>query len=341
MRFCTKSIVLAAAVVAPWSASTTQAQEPYKGKQIRMVVGSGAGGGYDAYARALARFLPKYIPGSPSVITQNMPGASGMAATNWGYAVAPKDGTVIVSTYNALLLEPLFGNKAAEYDALKYEWVGSISKQQQICMTWHTSPVKTIEQAREREVIVSATGSTGNSFTLPKVVNAMLNTRFKVIGGYSTTEARLAVERGESEGICGLSWSTLKASNPDWVNNKRLNVLLQTGTTAQAELPNVPLLYNAVSKPEDKLLLDLLFVPEDMGRPFVMPPGSPKEMVTTIRRAFDAVMKDPGFIAEAEKSMLEIDPVRGEEMQQLLQRAYATPKPIVEKAAELLGGASR
>lgn len=341
MRFCIKTLLLAAAVVTPLGTDNAHAQESYKGKQIRMVVGSGAGGGYDAYARALARFLPKYIPGAPSVITQNMPGASGMAATNWGYAVAPKDGTVIVSTYNALLLEPLFGNKAAEYDALKYEWVGSISKQQQICMTWHTSPVKTIEQARDREVIVSATGSTGNSFTLPKVVNTMLNTRFKVIGGYSTTEARLAVERGEAEGICGLSWSTLKASNPDWVNNKRMNVLLQTGTTVQAELPNVPLLYNLVSKPEDKQLLDLLFVPEDMGRPFVMPPGSPKEMVTTIRRAFDAVMKDPGFIAEAEKTLLEIDPVTGEEMQRLLQRAYATPKPIVEKAAELLGGAAR
>jgi tripartite-type tricarboxylate transporter receptor subunit TctC len=313
------------------------AEQYYKGKQLRMVIGSGAGGGYDAYARVLSRHMAAHIPGKPNIVDQNMPGASGMAATNWGFKVAPKDGTVIVATYNALLLEPLFGNKAADYDVLQYQWIGSISKQQNICMTWHTSPIKTIEQAKEREIVVSATGATGNSATLPKIVNAMLGTKFKVVGGYSTTESRLAVERGEAEGICGLSWSTLKASNPDWVQNNRMNVLLQTGMKPQAELPKVPLLYDKVTDADDKKILDLLFVSEDMGRPFVMPPGTPGYLVTAIRRAFDATMTDPAFIAEAEKAKLEIDPVTGEEMTTLLRNAYGTPKSLIDKAAELMG----
>lgn len=204
-------------------------------------------------------------------------------------------------------------------------------------MTWHTSPIKTIEQARDREVVVSATGATGNSATVPKIVNAMLGTKFKVVGGYSTTESRLAVERGEAEGICGLSWSTLKASNPDWVQNNRMNILLQTGEKAQAELPKVPLLYDKVTDADDKKILELLFVPEDMGRPFAMPPGTPSHIVTAVRRAFDATMTDKAFLAEAEKTKLEVDPVTGEEMAKLLKRAYGTPKSLVVKAADLMG----
>jgi tripartite-type tricarboxylate transporter receptor subunit TctC len=335
IRHLSACALIATAVLA---SAPSEAQDAlYKGKQVRMVIGSGAGGGYDTYARVLSRHMPKHLAGKPSFVDQNMPGASGMAATNWAYSVAPKDGTVILSTYNALLLEPLFGNKSANYDPRQYEWIGSISKQQNICMTWHTSPVKTIEQAKEREIVVAATGATGNAATLPKIVNAMLGTKFKVVGGYETTESRLAVERGEAEGICGLSWSTLKASNPDWVKNNRMNIMLQTGATAQAELPKVPLLLDKVTDPNDKKLLELLFVPEDMGRPFVMPPGTPKPMVTAMRRAFDATMKDKAFLAESDKAQMEVDPVSGEQMERMLKSAYDTPPALVDKAADLMG----
>ena len=320
------------------AASPALAQDPfYKGKQVRMVIASGAGGGYDTYARVLSRHLANNIPGKPAIVDQNMPGASGMAATNWGYKVAPKDGLTIVATYNALLLEPMFGNKSAQYNPRELEWIGSIGKQQNICMTWHTSPIKTIEQAKEREVVVAATGATGNAATLPKIVNALVGTKFKVIGGYETTESRLAVERGEVEGICGLSWSTLKASNPEWTQNKRMNIMLQTGDTRQAELPDVPLLGEKVTNPADKKLLDILTVPEDMGRPFFMAPGTPKDLVTIMRRAFDATMKDKAFLAEAEKSFLEVDPLTGEQMQKSITDAYRADKATIDRIGELMG----
>ena len=309
----------------------------YKGKQIRMVIASGAGGGYDAYARTLTRFLEKHIPGNPTIVNQNMPGASGMQAMNWAYAAAPKDGTVILATYNALLAEQLYGNPAVQYDTLKFEMVGSFSKQQNICVTWHTSPIKTIQQAKEREVIVSSTGATGNSATMPKILNAVLGTKFKVVLGYGTTEARLAVERGEAEGICGLSWPTLKASNPDWVKNDRINILVQTGAKPQSDLPKVPVLLDLVTNPDDKAIIKLLSFPEEMGRPFVMPPGTPKDMVAAVRQGFDAALKDPQLAEEAERQLLEIDPVTGPEMERIIREAYATPKELVRRAAQLTG----
>src|SRR5262249_19147069 len=304
--------LLAAYVGILASGGNGAAQAPvYAGKQIRMVVASGAGGGYDTYARFLARHMSKYIPGNPAIINQNMPGAAGMTATNWAYTVAPRDGTIILATYNALMAEPLYGNPAARFDPLKLESVGSISKQQNICATAHTSPTKTIEHAKTREVTVAATGATGNSATLPKILNTVLGTKFKVVIGYSTTESRLAVERGEADGVCGLSWSTLKASNPDWVVHNRINVLIQTGAKPRAALATVPLLIDRVANPEDKRAIELISFPEEIGRPFVMPPGTPKEIVFVLRRAFDATMKDPGFLAESEKALLEVDPVTG------------------------------
>jgi tripartite-type tricarboxylate transporter receptor subunit TctC len=310
----------------------------YEGKTVRMIIPAGAGGGYDTYARVLAGHLGNHLPGKPNIINQNMPGASGMIATNWGASeAAPKDGSVIVATYNGLLLEPLFGNEKAKFDPRKFEWIGSIGKQQQICVTWHTSPIKSIDQAKQREIIVSATGATGNAATMPKMLNTMLGTKFKVVTGYTTPESRLAVERGEAEGICGLSYSTLKASNPDWILNKRINVLVQTGATAQAGLESVPLLINLVSDGDTKKVLEVLAAPEEMGRPFFMPAGTPKPYVEAMRKAFDATLKDPDFLAEAEKARLEVDPLTGVQMENLLKSAYETPKPLVEQASKLKG----
>jgi len=310
----------------------------YAGKQIRMVIGSGAGGGYDVYARFLARHLPRHIPGNPAIVSQNMPAASGLAATNWAYSpAAPRDGTVIVATYNALLDDPLYGSPVARFDPLKFESVGSIAKQQTVCATWYLNKVKTIAQARQQEVTVSATGSSGDRATMPRILNALLGTKFKVINGYGTTESMIAVERGEVDGMCGVSWSTLKVSNPDWVQKNRLNVMVQAGTRPQPGLPDVPLVIDLASNPEDRALIELLFFPQEMGRPFIMPPDTPKELVNIIRRAFDATMKDPAFLAEAQKSMFDVDPLTGEEMEQILRRAYATPKELVQRAAEFNG----
>jgi tripartite-type tricarboxylate transporter receptor subunit TctC len=337
---CVHTFGLMAAMMAGGGPAAAESAGP-AGKQIRMVIAAGAGGGYDTYARVLARHIGRHIPGNPTIVSQNMPGAAGLTATNWTYSVAPKDGTVILATYNSLLAEPLYGNAAARYDVLKLESVGSIGKQQNICATWHTSKIKDIEQAKSNEVIVTATGATGDSASMPKILNAVLGTKFKVIIGYSTTESRLAVERGEADGVCGLSWSTLKASNPDWIQNNRINVLVQTGVKPQPDLPKVPVLLDLVANADDKKVIELLSFPQEMGRPFFMPPDTPKEMVTAVRRAFDATLRDPAFITEAERALLEIDPLTGEEMEQIMRRAYATPKPIVQKAMEFNGSGAQ
>jgi tripartite-type tricarboxylate transporter receptor subunit TctC len=313
----------------------------YAGKQIRMVIASGAGGGYDAYARILALHLSRHIPGNPSIIDQNMPSAAGMQATNWAYTAAPKDGTVILATYNSLLAEPLYGNPAARFDPLKFETVGSISRQQNICATWHTSPVRTLDQAKTREVIVTATGAASDTAIMPKILNTVLGTRFKIVMGYSTTEQRLAVERGEAEGVCGLSWSTLKASSPDWARRDRINVLVQTGKAPLADLSDVPVLIDLVASPQDKRVIELLSFPQELGRPFLMPPDTPKVLVSAVRRAFDETLRDPLFLADAEKALLEVNPASGEAMEQALKEAYATPKELVRRAAELNGSLAR
>jgi tripartite-type tricarboxylate transporter receptor subunit TctC len=333
------STVLIGAVAGIFLAGAAAAQTAsYEGKTLRMIIPSGAGGGYDTYARVLSAHLEKHLPGKPTIINQNMPGASGMIAANWAASeAAPKDGSVIAATYNALLVEPLFNNPAAKYDPRKFEWIGSIGKQQQICVSWHSSPIKSIEQAKEREVIVSATGVTGNSATMPKMLNAMLGTKFKVVTGYSTPESRLAVERGEAEGICGLSYATLKASNPDWIVNNRINVLVQTGGTPQAGLEKVPLLINLVPDAESKKVLEMLAFPEEVGRPFFMPAGTPKHYVEAMRKAFDATLKDPAFLAEAEKARLEVDPVSGAEIEKMIVKAYEAPKALIERASKLKG----
>ena len=326
------------------TASGAMAQAPdalFRGKQIKMVISSGPGGGYDAYARVLARFLDKYLPGQPAIVNQQMPGAAGMLATNWTYNVAPRDGTVLLATYNALIPEPLFGNPAVQFDPLKFEWIGSIGKQQNVCVVWHASAIRSIEDAKQREVTVASTGATGYSATMPLILNALLGTKFKIVIGYATQEARMAVERGEAEGICGLSWSTLMASNPDWILNGRVRALLQTGSKPRPDLKDVPLLVEQVKTPEDRKVVELISFSEDLGRPFVMPPGTPKPLVLAMRRAFDAVMKDPGFLEEAKKAMMEVDPVTGEEMEEIIRRNYAAPKDLVRKAAALLASPAK
>jgi tripartite-type tricarboxylate transporter receptor subunit TctC len=336
---CFVSALAIAASAAIFTTGAAAAQGvSYEGKTLRMIIPSGAGGGYDAYARAIAAHIADHLPGKPAIVNQNMPGASGMIAVNWSATDnAPKDGSVLIATYNSLLLEPLFNNPQAKYDPRKFEWIGSIGKQQQICLTWHTSPIKTIEQAKAREVVVSATGATGNTATIPKMLNTLLGTKFKVVTGYTTTEARLAVERGEAEGACGHSYSTLKASNPDWIINKRINVLMQTGATAQHGLEDVPLLVDLVSNPDQKKVLGLLAYPEEMGRPFYMPAGTPKDYVAAMRKAFDETMKDPAFLADADRARLEIEPVSGANMDKMIKTAFETPKPLIEEAAKFKG----
>jgi tripartite-type tricarboxylate transporter receptor subunit TctC len=309
----------------------------YKSHPITMLVGSGAGGGYDVYARTFARFWTPHIPGHPDIIPKNMPAAAGLAAASTLYHSADRDGSVIGAFTNGAAMDPLFGNPGAHYDPLQFKWLGSIGKLENVCATWHTSPVKTIAAARERQLIVAAAGATSNTAIVPKMLNALIGTKFKVIAGYDPGSGlTMAVESGEAEGICGLSWSTVKASRPRWVNDHLLNVIVQLGLRKLRELADVPSALDLVADPQNKQVMELILMRQEAGRPFAAPPGTPADRVAALRRAFAETLKDPAFIAEAEKTQLEIDPMTGEQIEQMLAKAYAAPKPIVQRAAALV-----
>jgi tripartite-type tricarboxylate transporter receptor subunit TctC len=295
------------------------------------------GGGYDAYFRAFARHAVRHIPGNPSIVPKNLPAASGLAAANTLYTTADRDGSIIGAFPNNIPMDPLFGNPGARFDAQKLNWLGSIGKLENVCATWFTSPIKTIAQAREREVIVAAAAATSNSAIMPRVLNTLLGTRFKTVSGYDPGSGlTLALEGGETEGICGLSWSTMKASRPHWISDHKLNVIVQVGLSKLPELADVPNAIDLIADPVKKRVLELILIRQEFGRPMAAPPGVPADRLAALRQAFDDTMKDPEFLAEAQQIQLEIDPLSAADIDKLLVTAYGTPQPIVRQAADLI-----
>jgi tripartite-type tricarboxylate transporter receptor subunit TctC len=323
------------AVVALGSSESAVAATPfYQSRQMVMLVASGAGGGYDIYARTLARTIGKYIPGSPAIVPKNVPGAGGLIAANGLYNSTAPDGLTFAALTNGAAMDPLFGETAARFDGRKFNWIGSIGKLENICVT-RQGAITRIEQARASEVTVAASGATGNSAIMPKIINRFLGTKFKVIGGYAEgSGVTLALERGEVDGVCGMSYSTLKTTHPDWFRDHRVNVILQIGLNKLKDLPSVPSALDLVTG-HDRDVLELILIRQEMGRPFALPPGVPADRVTALRRAFDATLRDTAFLAEAEKLSLEIDPLTGEQISALLQKAYSAPKPVLAEAAAL------
>jgi tripartite-type tricarboxylate transporter receptor subunit TctC len=334
------SLLATSLLAASLLAAAARAQTPegfFKGRQITFLVGAGAGGGYDAYFRTFARYVVHHIPGAPTIVPKNMPAASGLAAANTLYTSADRDGATIGAFPNNIPMDTLFGNPGARYDAQKLNWLGSIGKLENVCATWITSPIKTIAQAREREVIVAAAAATSNSAIMPKVLNALLGTRFKIVGGYDPGSGMtLALESGETEGVCGLSWSTIKAARPHWISDHKLNVLVQLGLAKLPELPDVPAALDLVTDPVNKQVLELILIRQEIGRPVAAPPGVPADRLELLRQAFDATMKDPEFLAEAAKLQLEIEPLSAREIDGLLANAFASPPSIVRQAAALI-----
>jgi tripartite-type tricarboxylate transporter receptor subunit TctC len=309
----------------------------YKSNPITMLVGSGAGGGYDVYARTFARFWTNHIPGHPNIIPKNMPAAAGLAAASTLYNGSQRDGSVVGAFTNGAAMDPLFGNPGAHYDALQFNWLGSIGKLENVCFSWHLSPVKTVADARSRDVIVAAAGATSNSAIVPKMLNTLIGTRFKVVSGYDPSSGlTMAVERGEADGICGLSWSTIKASRPHWIADNLINVFVQVGLAKLHDLPDVPSALDLVEDAQSRQVLELILIRQEAGRPFAAPPGTPGDRVAALGKAFDDTLTDPDFIAEAAKAQLEIEPMNGAAIAKMLARAYAAPKDIVERAAALV-----
>jgi tripartite-type tricarboxylate transporter receptor subunit TctC len=328
------SIVLVLLAGAP--ASAQPAADFYKGKEITMIIASNAGGGYDTYARTLARHIVDHIPGHPVIVPKNMPGAGGLVGASALYHDAAPDGLTFAALTNGIALDPLFKKFPGRFDALKFGWLGSIGKLMNVCVTWHTSPVKTIQQAMRHEVVVSASGATSNSVMMPKILNALLGTKFKVVTGYADPEVTLAMERGEVEGVCGLSYTTLKATRPEWFRDRKINILLQIGMEKFPDLPGVPSALDLISDPDFKPVLELILVRQEMGRPFALPPGVPPDRAALLQRAFDETMADPAFLADAKRLQMEVDPLTGAAVAALVKKAYGAPKDVIARAAPLI-----
>jgi tripartite-type tricarboxylate transporter receptor subunit TctC len=300
---------------------------------ISLYVGSGPGGGFDAYARVFANHYRRHVPGNPSIVVKNMPGATGLVAMNFLANAAPRDGTAIVASFNTVVLSPLYGDANAKFDPRKLGWIGSSGKQTATCLTWHATMIKTFEQARAQEVIVGATGYGSTPVMFPKLLNAILDTKFKIVSGYTTPGLRLAVERGEVQGICGIAWETHMASVPHWIIDNKVNFLLQLGLKESIHLRGVPVAIDLIRKEDDRRMFELLGIPQEFGRPLVAPPEVPADRLAALQAAFEATLKDRDYLADAERAKQSIDPLTAREIEGLIGRAYSAPKEIVERAA--------
>jgi tripartite-type tricarboxylate transporter receptor subunit TctC len=333
-----RSVVVAILALCPISVG--QAQSPadfYKGKNIDLYIGYSAGGGYDVYARSLARHMGRFIPGNPTIVPKNMPGAGSLVLANWLYNVAPKDGTAFGIIGRGTAFDPLLGSTKAQFDAAKFNWIGSMNDEVSVCVAWHTTGITKLEQVKQNELTVGGTGPAADTDQFPKVLNATIGTKFKIIAGYpGGNDIDLAMERGEVMGRCGWSWSSVTATHQNWIDEKRINVLVQLSLSRHPDLPNVPLIMDFAKSNEEKQIFKLVFARQPMGRPFLMPPGIPADRMVAVRKAFMDTMKDGEFLADAEKMKLEINPVSGDAVQEIVQQVYQTPKSIAAAVADMV-----
>jgi len=333
MKRLTLSIAVALAVGPSHAQAPSAVEDFYKDKKIRMLVGYGVGTGNDLYLRLLARHLGKHIPGKPTLVPENMPGAGGIIMFNYLYNVAPRDGTVIAHPSRSLVTEPLYGNGQARYDAQRFGWLGSINRDVATCITWRNSGINTIDDAKRREVAVGSTGVSAESNFFPKVLNATLGTRFKTVLGYPDSGAvGIAMERGELDGYCSFTWAAIKSARPNWLTHGLINVILQLSINKHPELPDVPVVADLAKDEASRQLFALAFGAQKMGRPIATTPGVPAERLEALRHAFDATMADPDFRADAKRNGLESEgPIAGEEIDELLRAISATPRAIVQR----------
>jgi len=328
--------VAAALLVTP-SASAQTVAEFYRGKTIELDIGTSAGGGYDVHSRLLARHMPKYLPGNPTIVPKNVEGASGVRLANMLYNTAPRDGTLFGILLRNVPFEPMFGNKAAQFDASKFSWIGSPSNEISICVAWHTTRITKLDDLFSKELVVGGIGPGADLAVFPKIINGVLGTRMQVINGYAGgNEVMLAMERGEVGGRCAWSWSAAKATRQDWIDRKQINIFAQTALRKHPELTDVPLVLDYAKTDEDRSIFKLIFARQEFAWPYIAPPGVPADRIAALRRAFMETMKDKDLLADAEKAKLEIMPVPGEQIERLVGELYATPTEIVQKTMEMM-----
>jgi hypothetical protein len=301
------------------------------------MVGFGPGGGYDVYARALARHFGAHLPGHPTVVVQNAPGAAGLALANSLYNVSAKDGTVFGTFNRTIPLEPLLDGAKAQFDPLKFNWLGSPSNEVSACVGWHMARAKSIGDLRTTEMLMAGTGPAADATIYPKLFSEVLGLKFKVINGYQgAADSVLAMERGEIEGFCPWGWASIQAMRPDWLRERKINVLMQLGLRKHPDHPDVPLILDLAETQADRQALELMMSPLLFARPFAAPPGVPQDRLQALRTAFKQTVEDPAFLEEADKAKLEISYVSDEEIMTVLRRLYATPRTVVERVKSAL-----
>jgi tripartite-type tricarboxylate transporter receptor subunit TctC len=309
----------------------------YKDKTLTIIVGFGVGGGYDSYARLLSRHIGNFIPGNPTVVVQNMEGAGSLRAANHVYNVAPKDGTVIAAVNPTVLMFQILGGKEARYDSGKLNWLGSVANSNNSVIMWHGSGIKSVDDAKAKEIPVAGTGTTSYAYIYPTVMNATLGTKFKVINGYKgSADMDLAMESGEVAGRSGAALTSLAAEKADWVRDKKINFLVQIGFEKDPTLPDVPLLSDLVKTEREKQIVGVVTLPTSVGYAYWVAPEVPAERVKILREAVTKMVADPKFLEEAKKLVLDIRFQSGEQLQRIVENVANTPKPVIEETAAIL-----
>ena len=334
-------VALIAAMCWPLPAAAQPAQNFYAGKQLTLICGAAVGGGYDALARLLARHLGRHIPGNPTVVVQNQPAAGSLVTANAIYNTAPKDGTVIALIQRGMLTARLINPGQVRFEVEKLNWIGNLASEVGVVFAWHTAPHKTTKDLFEKELIVGGHSGVDPELT-PRLYNAVLGTKFKIITGYNgTADIGLAIERGEVFGIGDWSWSSLKKQKPDWIRDKKITLLLQSGLKNDPELPNVPNALEFAKTASDRKILELFFTQKTAARPIIAPPGIPAARLATLRAAFAALAKDRDFLSDAERSNLDVDPTSGEEVDKIVALIAAAPPDVVERYTKAFAGSGQ
>ena len=309
----------------------------YQGRTIDLEIGYSTGGGYDIYARMLARHMGRFIPGNPTIVPKNMPGAGSLRLANWLAQAAPRDGGTFGTIGRGTAFDPVLGQPGAQFTAGDFTWLGSMNQEVSICASWFDSGVATFKDLQTKELLVGANSFNDDTGQFAKVLNAVLGTKMKIVAGYpGGNDVVLAMERGEVKGRCGWSWSSVLTAHMAWWKEKKINILVQLALDKHPDLPDVPLVTDLATNPAQRQMLRMIFARQVMGRPFVAPPGLPAERAAALRKAFMDTMADKEFLADSAKAKLEIGPVDGEKVEALVKEIYATPADVAKQAAAVL-----
>ena len=332
-RICAMLLALASLA----SARADSVSDFYKGRNVDVYVGYSTGGGYDIYARMLARHMGRFIPGNPTLVPKNMEGAGSLRLANWLANAGPRDGSVFGTIGRGTSFDPILGQPGAQFTAGDFSWLGSMNQEVSICAAWHDAGIKSFEDLRTKELLVGAVSNNDDTGQFARVINTVLGTKLKIVAGYpGGNDVVLAMERGEVKGRCGWSWSSVLAAHMAWWKEKKINILVQLALDKHPDLPDVPLVTELADNPAQRQMLRMIFARQVMGRPFIAPPGVPQDRVDALRNAFMATMKDKDYLADAEKTQMEINPVPGDKVQALVKDIYSTPPEIAQKATSFL-----